>query len=123
MSITSISSEQIHDLQLLLMQRYSTLHKQVDVELHVETDNEVSITTQSDSDWTIANQETDDAIARVQRDADELVSVEAALRSIRNGTYGSCCDCGGSIDYPRLVAYPTATRCLPCQEKFESRNK
>jgi DnaK suppressor protein len=120
-STKSITPEQIHDLQRLLTQRYAVLSRQVDSELHAETQKEVSITTPSDTDWTTADQEAGNQIARVERDANELTSIETALRSIRKGTYGTCIDCGSFIDYPRLVAHPTAARCLMCQEKKESK--
>ena len=43
----------------------------------------------------------------------------AALARIENGDYGECVDCGSEIAHARLKAYPTATRCLACQEKHE----
>jgi DnaK suppressor protein len=123
MSKTSITKEQIHDLQRLLTQRYSQLSKHVDGGLHAETRKEISITVQSDADRTTADQDADDAIARVERDVNELSAIEAALSRIRNGSYGICSDCASFIDFPRLVAHPTASRCLTCQESFESKRK
>jgi DnaK suppressor protein len=120
-SSVSITPEQINDLQRLLNQRYALLSKQVESELHSDSADQISITTPSDADWTTADQESSDQIARVERDAHELASVEAALASIRKGTYGTCIVCGNFIDYPRLVAHPTALRCLSCQEAFEAK--
>lgn len=121
MPSVSITPEQINDLQWLLNQRYALLSTQVESELHSDGATEVSITTPSDADWTTADQDSSDQIARVARDAHELESIEAALANVRKGTYGICVDCGNFIDYARLVAHPTARRCLSCQETFEAK--
>jgi DnaK suppressor protein len=58
-------------------------------------------------------------VAMVIRESQELQDIEAALARLAEGSYGSCSDCGGDIGRARLKAYPTAKRCLPCQEKDE----
>lgn len=58
-------------------------------------------------------------VAMVIRESQELQDIEAALTRIADGSYGSCRDCGEEIGQARLKAYPTAERCLPCQEKNE----
>jgi RNA polymerase-binding transcription factor len=40
----------------------------------------------------------------------------------RQGTYGTCEDCGGPIGQERLAALPSATRCVPCQASWEAAN-
>jgi len=57
--------------------------------------------------------------AMAVRDVRELRAVERALERIEEGSYGECSDCGGDIGYPRLKAYPTASRCIQCQTKYE----
>src|SRR3569623_1098579 len=47
--------------------------------------------------------------------ARELAQVEAALRRISDGSYGSCLDCGEPIDLLRLLAMPAAAYCTDCQ--------
>lgn len=58
-------------------------------------------------------------VAMAIRESQELQDIEAALARIAEGSYGICTDCGGDIGRARLKAYPTAVRCLPCQEKNE----
>jgi RNA polymerase-binding transcription factor len=58
-------------------------------------------------------------VAMVIRESQVLQDIEAALARIADGSYGNCTDCGGEIGRARLKAYPTAERCLPCQEKYE----
>lgn len=44
----------------------------------------------------------------------EIAQIHAALHRIENGTYGTCTACGEPISAERLVAQPTATRCIAC---------
>ncbi len=53
--------------------------------------------------------------------ATELADVEAALARIRAGVYGVCIDCGEAVPHARLRAYPTAKRCVHCQQLRERR--
>lgn len=51
----------------------------------------------------------------------ELAAVQAALRRIADGSYGQCEDCDREIGRERLLAQPSASRCLPCQERAEAK--
>ena len=44
----------------------------------------------------------------------EIHQIEAALKRISEGTYGTCAKCGEPIDPRRLKALPTAPRCISC---------
>ena len=46
----------------------------------------------------------------------QLVTVDRALLAIKDGTFGTCDECGEDIEEKRLNAIPWATYCLPCQE-------
>ncbi|MCC6195078.1 MAG: TraR/DksA C4-type zinc finger protein [Burkholderiales bacterium] len=71
-------------------------------------------------DWAVADLETALDVAEVSRDAGELREVEAAFARVADGTYGECVDCGKNIPHARLVANPSAARCIPCQERAEA---
>ena len=58
-------------------------------------------------------------VAMVIRESQELQDIEAALARIAEGSYGVCTECGDEIGRARLKAYPTAERCLPCQQENE----
>ena len=48
-----------------------------------------------------------------------IILTPAAEERVAAGRYGICIDCGRAIDYERLEAYPSAKRCLPCQQHRE----
>jgi RNA polymerase-binding protein DksA len=66
-----------------------------------------------------ADVEADVAAARDDRETGELRQVEQALVRLDDGTYGLCTECGDTIGYARLMAAPSAARCLACQSSFE----
>lgn len=59
------------------------------------------------------------ADAEVERDLGELREINRVLGAIADGSYGVCNECGSRIDPRRLVAQPTALRCLECQVRAE----
>jgi DnaK suppressor protein len=59
--------------------------------------------------------ERDLAIRNVDRESRLLLQVRAALRRIRDGSFGTCIDCESAISPKRLSAVPSAPRCIECQ--------
>ena len=76
---------------------------------------------ESGDEWGVADGLAELDIAEVRHALAELNEVEAALARIRAGTYGDCRDCGEPIALARLSAYPTAMRCLACQQRHEKK--
>jgi RNA polymerase-binding protein DksA len=61
--------------------------------------------------------ENDDVLGALDDEAKATVrQIDAALLSIREGTYGVCRNCGKPIAEKRLEAVPYATRCIDCAE-------
>jgi DnaK suppressor protein len=50
-----------------------------------------------------------------------LAYIDAALRRIEQGSYGTCDNCGHAIHIERLEAMPWATLCIDCKRKAERR--
>ena len=50
-----------------------------------------------------------------------LRQVDAALKRIEEGEFGTCLECEGPISPKRLAAVPWATYCLRCQELDDRR--
>jgi len=61
-------------------------------------------------------------LSDLERRAHELLQVEAALRRIRDGSYGYCIDTGEPIGFERLKAQPTALRTAAAQARVERRH-
>ncbi|HVZ42828.1 MAG TPA: TraR/DksA family transcriptional regulator [Ramlibacter sp.] len=57
--------------------------------------------------------------AAADQAARDLAAVAAALRRLKDGTYGSCEDCGEPIGEARLAAMPAALYCCACQSVHE----
>jgi RNA polymerase-binding transcription factor len=76
---------------------------------------------ESGDEWGVADGLAELDIAEVRHALTELDEVDAALARMRSGTYGECRDCGEAIALARLSAYPTAMRCVACQERYEKK--
>jgi RNA polymerase-binding protein DksA len=50
-----------------------------------------------------------------------LSEIDAALKRIEDGTYGTCVNCDQPIAQERLEALPWATLCIDCKRKDELR--
>lgn len=49
-----------------------------------------------------------------------LAAIDAALKRIDDGTYGTCITCGDQIRYERLEASPWAALCIDCKRRAEA---
>ena len=49
-----------------------------------------------------------------------LAQIDAALKRIDEGTYGTCVSCGGEIAPARLEAYAWASLCIDCKRRAEA---
>ena len=59
----------------------------------------------------------------VNRQIKLISKIDAALKSLKNGTYGFCEETGEPIGLKRLIARPIATLCIAAQEKHEREEK
>ena len=57
------------------------------------------------------------------REGNYLVYLEEALQRIRNGTFGICKVCKQLIPKARLMAVPTATKCVNCKEETKKKEQ
>lgn len=55
----------------------------------------------------------------IDRHVIELRDIEAARDRMKHSSYGICIDCGDAVAYERLAVYPTAKRCVVCQQQRE----
>lgn len=120
--MNDLTDLQISDLGARLSQRNRELKAEIrealvqsDQQHHKDLAGSVADT----GDEAVADMLVDVEIALVDRHVKELRDIEAALRRIRDGSYGACIECSNPIDYERLAAYPAAERCIRCQERRE----
>jgi len=70
----------------------------------------------------VTQRENDDVLGAISDSARfELAQVEAALRRLAAGRYGTCAGCGDTIEAERLAAVPYADRCRACAERAAHR--
>jgi RNA polymerase-binding protein DksA len=48
-----------------------------------------------------------------------IAEIDAALKRIEDGTYGTCTSCGREIPLERLDANPWASLCIDCKRRAE----
>ena len=82
---------------------------------------EHEVTDQKDGAADEAQAEVDSA--ELQRHLAELRLIDRARERLAAGTYSECIDCGESISPARLLAQPTAMRCMACQRNAEHRGQ
>ena len=59
----------------------------------------------------------------INRQIKLISKIDAALKRIKDGTYGFCQETGDPIGLKRLMARPVATLCISAQEKHEKEEK
>ena len=59
------------------------------------------------------------AIRNLDRESKLLKEVQAALKRVEEGSYGTCLRCEEEIPEKRMKAVPWAAYCVPCQETIE----
>jgi RNA polymerase-binding transcription factor len=65
----------------------------------------------------VTQRENDDVLGAISNSARlEMQQVDAALRRLESGRYGTCAVCGESIEPERLAAVPYTDRCRGCAE-------
>lgn len=121
--MSALSPSQLDQLAKKLNENYQTLLREVRSELENSGDQhriDLLNNEPGDSgDESLANALADFNLTILDRHIDDMRDIEAALQRIKNGEYGVCTDCGVDVAFARLQAYPTAKRCIVCQEKRE----
>jgi DnaK suppressor protein len=121
--IVALTKPQIAKLARELDQQYKSLLEEVRDALEAsENQQYVELIDRAPADS--GDQATGDALADlnlaiIDRHVQEMRDIEAARVRIEDGRFGSCIDCGGDIGFERLLAYPTAKRCVRCQRQHE----
>lgn len=119
---TSTSSQREH-LAGMLKERKHVMREEIRaglLRMRVDGYEDLLSGTSDVADESVASLLTDLNNADVARDATELQDILAAEGRLAAGTFAVCVDCAKPIPYARLIAHPTAKRCLECQQIHEA---
>lgn len=117
-----LSNEQIHTLREQLDHRFNDLWHEIGSELEGSAREhflQIAGEVRDLEDMSVADLFADLNMTIMDKHVQETRDIHSALIRIDKGTYGTCSDCGSSIAFDRLAAYPTAERCVDCQNAYE----
>jgi len=120
--MTPLNQDELLHFKILLRERSDQLRGEIRSTLQRSSDEthvRVAEQARDMEDDSFSNLIVDLNFSEIERDADELRRIEAALRRTNDGSYGLCADCDAVIPKPRLEVEPTAMRCVRCQELYE----
>ena len=120
--MAGLTQKQIAELQRHLRQRHAELRTEIRGELLAADDMryaDLAGRVHDSGEESVADLLSDLDVARIDRQVNEIRSIEAALRRIDMGVYGVCRECDGDIAYARLQSQPVTERCVICQEQHE----
>ncbi|MDP2783540.1 MAG: TraR/DksA family transcriptional regulator [Sulfurimicrobium sp.] len=119
----ALTAEQQKQLELALKTRYQQLIDEVREELGKDGEQHFADFAEAggsdQGDESVADALADIAAARADRQVNEMRDIEAARKHMKQGEYGVCLECDEAMQFERLLAYPTALRCVRCQQTHE----
>ncbi|MBL8499963.1 MAG: TraR/DksA family transcriptional regulator [Nitrosomonas sp.] len=112
--MANFTEDQLAQLKTALQERYLALQEEVQNELAHTNDIR-------DPELVEYLNDTPDDIdtALIDRQINEMRELEMSLEYLNELEFGDCIDCGNEIGFERLLAYPSAQRCIQCQSKYE----
>jgi DnaK suppressor protein len=117
-----LTDHQINVFKNKLKDRFMALRQEISMEL-LSFDQEQYVDlagrVHDSGDASLADLLVDIELASIDRHIQEIRDIDAALLRIAKGSYGECPDCLQPIPLERLQAYPTAQRCIVCQEAHD----
>lgn len=119
----ALTKTELSRLERLLDKQYKVLLEQVrDALEHSENQQYIELIDRAPADS--GDQAAGDALADlnlaiIDRQVMEIRDIEAAKLRIKEAGFGVCVDCRDEIGFERMLAYPTAKRCVGCQRQHE----
>ncbi|MEK6595711.1 MAG: TraR/DksA family transcriptional regulator [Pseudomonadota bacterium] len=112
--MANFTENQLIQLRAALQRRYVELQDEIRSELgHANDRGNIDLTE-------YLNTIPDDIdTALVDRQINEMRELEISLKYLSELEFGDCIDCGNEIGFDRLIAYPSAQRCIQCQNQYE----
>ena len=118
-----LTARQLSDLAAAMEKRHASLLEEVRSELE-NTENQQYVEQIGRTPADVGDQSVGDMLADlnlgiIDRHIREIRDIEAARARLADGSFGNCAGCGTEIAHERLLAYPTAKRCIACQQRHE----
>ena len=120
--MAKLTDDQLAQLKTALQQRYLDLREEVRGELERSGEQryvDLAGSVGDVGDDSVADMMLDLNAAIVDRQVKEMREMEVSLKRLAELNFGDCIDCGDEIGFDRLMAYPTAQRCVRCQSVHE----
>ena len=117
-----LTDHQINVFKKKLNDRFMALRREISAELlHFDEERygDLAGRVHDTGEEALADLLVDIELASIDRHVQEIRDIDAVLMRIAVGSYGKCCDCQEPIVIERLEAYPTARRCIACQEAHD----
>lgn len=112
--MANFTEEQLTQLKAALHRRYLNLQE----EIHNEMGHSAQVRDFNLTDY-LNNIPDDIDTALVDRQINEMRELEMSMKYLSELEFGDCIDCGKEIGFERLLAYPSAQRCIDCQNQYE----
>jgi DnaK suppressor protein len=93
------------------------LHKENPGSIEDETEDQTSDNHMAETATATLDREIDYTLE--ENSEHVLAAIDAALKRIEDGTFGTCVNCGKPIAEERLAAIPWATHCIDCKRLEE----
>lgn len=112
--MVNFTDGQLAQLKTAMQKRYLELQEEIRRELeHANSGRSI------DLGESLSNIPDDIDTALVDRQIIEMRELEMSLKYLMELEVGDCIDCGNEIGFDRLLAYPSAQRCIECQQRYE----
>ncbi len=112
--MANFTDDQLAQLKTAMQKRYLELQEEIRQELE-NANGGRSI----DLGESLSNIPDDVDTALVDRPINEMRELEISLKYLSELVLGDCIDCGNEIGFERLLVYPSAQRCIECQQRYE----
>lgn len=120
--MAGLTKEQLAKLKRELQHRYLELQKEVRSELGSSSDQRhisLASTLNDVGDNSVVDMLMDLDATIIDRQVHEMRKIEISLKNLLGANFGNCIDCSEKIGFDRLMAFPTAQRCITCQNRHE----
>jgi RNA polymerase-binding protein DksA len=120
--MSNLTQEQFAKLKKKLQHRYLELQGEIRDELGRSSDERyisLASSLKDVGDNSFVDMLVDLDASIIDRQVREMHNVETSLTNLAELNFGDCIDCNEEIGFDRLMASPTAQRCLDCQNRHE----